>query len=116
MLTLFALENTATGNDYELDLLDLIAINETETTVPEAPTQTVTVKGLTNSNVQALTEVAESLPIAHLGKTIVTFDGTAAEATAAVQAAMDTAYAERGGRCFTYRSLIAVRNKLRKMA
>ena len=72
---------------------------------------------ITASNRQALQELGYRIPMHTLGKTYVVFDGTPQQAAKAVQSAMDAVRREspHGGRDSNYCSLIAVRNRLRRM-
>lgn len=71
------------------------------------------VTGLSGLNFEALREVgADQLNFSKLAKTFVVFRGTPDSVAVDLQTAMDEIRAKRGGQDPTYRSLIAVRNKV----
>lgn len=71
------------------------------------------VGGLSGLNSRALREVgADRLGFVKLGSTFVVFTGTPDSVAVELQTVMDEIRAKRGGQDSTYRSLIAVRNKV----
>ncbi|MGV9836702.1 hypothetical protein ACWDUL_21275 [Nocardia niigatensis] len=74
-----------------------------------------TVRKLTPHNVATLEARAGHL-LTELSKTVATFAAEPAEAAKLLQEVMDEIRAESGGHSTDYRSLIAVRNKLRAQA
>ncbi|USC17071.1 hypothetical protein [Rhodococcus sp. 11-3] len=75
---------------------------------------TTKVTGLTPSNVAALRGVAGEIRDVTCGATYAVFEGDPEAVLMRLEIVMNRLLISLGGRSFEYRSLIAVRNKLRK--